>query len=425
MNRFIFWPFILSAFMCNLWAAELLVKGARLYTLTDAGIIEDGDIYIRDGIIENIGIGLQAGESVRVIDAAGKQVTPGLINASSQLGLVEISAVSDSVDVETEDMHYSASFTITPAINPSSSAIPHNRIHGLTHAVLAPSFGHHVFAGQGAVIRLDMSSSVINGSVAVYARFDSTAGEFAGGSRAAAFTKIRQAFLDTREFSDNRDAVRRGEWREFSLPINDLEALVPVVFNIKPLVVTSHRASDIRTLIGLKNEFGLKMIIAGATEAWMLADELSVAGIPVIMDPMANLPRNFDRLGARLDAAARLQAAGVKVLFTDYVTSSPLSPYLVRQSAGNAAAYGMDRIEAIKAMTIYPAEVFGFAGRYGSIEEGKVADLVIWNGDPLEIMTGADVVLMNGEVIPMVSRSTRLRDRYRDLDSDVPFIFRK
>ncbi len=187
----------------------------------------------------------------------------------------------------------------------------------------------------------------------------------------------------------------------------------------------SHRASDINTLIQLKREFGLNMVISGATEAWMLRDELSAEGIPVIMDPLENLPSNFDRLGARLDSAGMLQQAGVKLMFTNYSTSSTHNPYLVRISAGNAVAYGMSAIEAIKAMTLYPAEVFGFADQYGTVEVGKVADLVVWDGDPLEIMTSASTVIINGEIIPMVSRSTRLRDRYRDLDSTVPFIFRR
>ena len=426
MKHFLFNSILLLIWSFNLWANDILIKGARIYTLTDAGIIENGDIYIKDGVIEAVGTGLDSEPDVNIIDANGMEVTPGLITAHSRLGLVEISAVSASVDVSTEDENYSASYNISSAINPSSSAIPHNRIHGLTHAVLAPSFGHHVFAGQGAVIRLyNSETSLINDSVAVYARFDSSAGEYAGGSRAAAYIKIRQALLDTQEFIENHEAIMRGDWRKLSLPVHDLQALVPVVEGIKPLVITSHRASDIHTLIALKKEFVLSMVIVGASEAWMVADELADANIAVIMDPMANLPSNFDRLGARLDSAARLQQAGVKLLFANFVSASSHNPYLARISAGNAVSYGMSKVEAIKALTLYPAETFGFADRFGSLEKGKAADLVIWDGDPLEVLSSADTVIINGEIIPMVSRSTRLRDRYRNLNDEKPFIYRK
>jgi imidazolonepropionase-like amidohydrolase len=411
----------------NLSANDILIQDARIYTSADAGIIDNGDIYIKDGIITEIGSGLEMPLNTTVINGNGMQITPGLITAHSQLGLVEISAVSDTVDVRTKDKLYSASYNISTAFNPSSSAIPHNRIHGLTRAIIAPSFGHHVFAGQGAAIGLNDSESspVLNNSVAVYARFDSSASEYAGGSRAAAYTKIRQSLLDTREFIENESKVLSGDWRELSLPVHDLQALIPVITGDKPLVITSHRASDIRTLLKLKEEFGLSMVIAGASEAWMVATELSAANVSVIMDPLANLPSNFDRLGARLDSAARLQLAGVKLLFANYVSATPHNPYLVRIAAGNAVAYGMSAIEAIKSMTIYPAETFGFADKFGSIEIGKLADLILWDGDPLELLTSAEHVIINGEILPMVSRSTRLRDRYRDLQDEQPFIYRK
>ena len=426
MKKIIFKCFLILIYSCSLSAAELLIKGAMIYTMTSAGVIDNGDIYIKDGVIEDVGIGLTGQSGITVIDAVGMQVTPGFMSADARLGLVEIGGVSDTVDIRTEDTQYSASYNISSAINPASTAIPHNLIHGLTLAVLAPVSGHHIFAGQGAVIRLNNNGTMLlNDSVAVYARFDSSAGRYAGGSRAAAYIKLHQAILDTYEFMDNREAIMRGEWRELSLPILDMEALVPVLVGDKPLVVISHRASDIRTLISLKNEFSLDMIISGAAEAWMVAEELSDAKIPVIMDPMSNLPSNFDRLGARLDSAARLQRAGVKIVFANYVSSSSHNPYLVRISAGNAVAHGMSAVEAIKAITLYPAEIFGIAEQYGSIEIGKRADLVIWNGDPLEILTSAEKVLIDGEPIPMVSRSTRLRERYRHLDDEGPFIYRK
>lgn len=408
------------------WADPLLIRNARIYTLAGAEVIENGDIYIDEGLIQAVGSGLDVPVGTTVIDADGRQVTPGLINPHTSLGLVEIGAVDQTVDVETEDEMFSASYNITPAINPASSTLPLNRIHGLTLAVVTPDSGHHVFAGQGAVLHLAPAGpAVIRDSVALYASYGGRAGRLAGGSRAAAFARLRYALLDAGEYRDNRQAVRRGEWRELSLPVHDLEALIPVVEGDKPLVVSVHRASDIRALLGLKDEFDLNLIIAGATEAWMAAAELAAARVPVIMDPMANLPGDFDRLGARLDAASLLHQAGVRILLTTFVASSSHSPYLVRQSAGNAAAHGLPRLEALKAMTLYPAQAFGLAGRYGSIEAGKVADLVIWGGDPLELLTRAEQVIIDGVPVAMVSRATRLRDRYRDLKDPTPYIYRK
>ena len=407
-------------------ADPILVRDATVYTLADAGTLENTDIYINDGVITAIGAGLPAGPGVEIIEAGGRPVTPGLINPYTYLGIVEISAVEETVDVETEDELFSASYAIAPAINPASSVLPQNRIHGLTLAIVAPDSGHHVFAGQGAAIHLVRSGPVLlDGSVAVYAVYGSRSGRHAGGSRAAAYARLRYALLDTREYLANREAVRRGEWRDLTLPVHDLESLVPVVEGDKPLVVDVQRASDIRSLLELKREFDLNLVIAGAAEAWMAADALAAAGVPVILDPLANLPGSFDRLGARLDAAARLHAAGVKLLFADFVSTGAHNPYLVRQSAGNAAAHGLPPIEALRAMTRNPAETFGLAGRFGTIEVGKSADLVLWDGDPLEIMTRAERVIIGGEAIPMVSRATRLRERYRDLDSAMPYIYRK
>jgi len=407
-------------------ADALLIKNARLYTLVGEGVIENGNILIVDGKISEIGENVEASPGARVIDASGKQITPGLVNAYTHMGVTEIYAVSQTNDTATKDIHYSASFAVAPAINPLSTLIPFNRSHGLTHAIVAPESGHHLFAGQGAVIRLTAADSfVVDDSVAVFANYGSRGGVFAGGSRAAAYLKMRQALLDAGEYDQHRQAVRSGEWRELSLPLHDLDALLPVLKNNKPLLVIAERASDIRNLLKLKDEFRLNLIIAGASEAWMLAAKLAAANVPVLIDPMMNLPQSFDQLGARLDNAARLQAAGVRVLFTGGDFIGTHSAFLVRQAAGNAAANGMPFIEAIKAMTLNPALAFGFSKRFGSIEPGKEADLVIWDGDPLELLTQAEQVIIKGNIVPMDSRSTRLRDRYRDLDSVESYLYRK
>ena len=406
-------------------AEEILIKNASIHTLTGAGTLENADILIRNGSISALGTDIDSSSVGKVIDASDKHVTPGLINAYTYLGIREISVVKGTDDVSTEDEQFSSAFNIFSAVNPSSTLLPHNLIHGLTYAIIAPESEHHVFAGQGAVLQLGKPSLILNKSAAMFARLGSSSSGAGGGSRASSYLKMQQALSDTQEYKTNRHAVMTGNWRDFSLEAHDLEALIPVIDGDLPLVVNVHRASDISMLLELKKQFGFKLVIAGASEAWRVADKLAKEDVAVIIDPMANLPIDFDQLAARLDAAALLDAAGVTVLFTGVDFHNTHSAFLVRQAAGNAVAYGMDKIAALKAMTLNPASVFGFADKAGSLEPGKQANLVIWDGDPLEIMTLAEQVIVNGKIIPMISRSTRLRGRYLDLDNEAEIFYRK
>ncbi len=412
----------------NSHAGELLISNARIYTLSDAGTIEKGFVFIVDGVIRKVGDASEMDKDFdgRIIDATGLSVTPGLVNAYTHLGLVEIEQVSGSLDISTEDKLFGPSFQIAPAINPASTVIPHNRINGLTHAIVAPEPGHQIFAGQGAAIRLhDVNSLILDERVALFVNFAALGSRLSGGSRAAAYARFRQSFIDAQDYQEHKDKIRAGNWREYFLPLHDLEALLPVLNADMPLVVTAHRASDIRLLLKLQKEFNLQLVIAGASEGWLVAKELADAKVPVIIDPMANLPGDFDQLAVRLDGAARMQKAGVTLLFTGITWRMTHSAYQVRQAAGNAAAYGMPVEEAIKAMTLNSARVFGFADRFGSIEAGKDADLVIWDGHPLELLTRAEQVFVAGKEVPMVSRATRLRERYRDLQTRYPPAYQK
>jgi len=416
----------LCVFVSSGYANSVLIKNARLYTLTDKGTIEQGYILIKDGLIERVGENLDFEFDGKIIDANGFSVTPGLVNSYTHLGLTEIDAVSASLDISTEDELFGASFKIAPAINPTSTVLPHNRLNGLTHAIVAPSPGHQLFAGIGAVIRLsDSETLMINENAGLFADFSALGSELSGGSRASAYAKIRQSFLDAKDFAKHQNKIESGNWREYFLPLHDLEALVPIIDGDLPFIVTAHRVSDIRLLLKLKKEFNLSLIIAGASEGWIIADELAQAKVPVIIDPMANLPLDFDQLAARLDAATRMHSAGVSLLFTGVSWRNTHSAYLVRQAAGSAARYGLPVTEAIKAMTLNPALAFGFADRFGSIEKGKEADLVIWDGHPLELLTRASRVFIAGEETPMTTRSTRLRDRYRDLSGPYPPAYTK
>jgi imidazolonepropionase-like amidohydrolase len=417
---------LLAAFAPASGAETLFIRNAAVHTMTEQGVMEGGSILIRDGRIEAVGVDLDTPGDARTIDGSGLHVTPGLISAYTQLGLVEIDLVAQTSDSATTDILFSASFTVAPALNPHSTLVPYNRRNGLLHAVVAPAPGHHVFSGRGAVIRLGSREQfMVHDGVAVFATYGSPGGLFAGGSRAAAYGRMRLAFLEALELERNRKAISAGNWRDLTLPYHDLEALVPVIRGQLPIVINTHRAADILALLDLRREFSLRLVIAGASEAWMVAGELAEAGVPVIIDPLANLPQNFDRLGARLDNAALLHAAGVKVLFSSAGYLATHGAFLVRQGAGNAAAHGLPRQEALRAMTRNVAEVFGFGDRFGSIAPGREADLVLWDGDPLEVLTRVDKILIGGELIATVSRADRLRERYRELPGTVPFPYRK
>ena len=178
-----------------------------------------------------------------------------------------------------------------------------------------------------------------------------------------------------------------------------------------PLLVKTHRASDIRTILKVAKDYRLKLILSGAVEGWLVADEIAAAKVPVIMDPIINLPQSYEKLGARLDNAKLLADAGVTLVFTGMDGQSTHNAYLVRQSAGNAVANGLDKTTAIAAMTLNPATLFG-ANVKGEIATGAVADLVLWSGDPLDVTSEAELVLIDGVPAAMVSRALQLRDRY-------------
>ncbi|HZG41957.1 MAG TPA: amidohydrolase family protein, partial [Longimicrobium sp.] len=228
--------------------------------------------------------------------------------------------------------------------------------------------------------------------------------------------RLREVLEDARAYARNRQSFERGETRDFSVSRLDLEALQPVLAGREPLVVEAHRASDIQLALRIAREYNLRLIITGGTEAWMVADELARARVPLLVKVLNNLPGSFESLGATYENAARLRRAGVQVALTSGET---WRAYTIRQEAGNAVAYGLSWAEAFRAVTLYPAQIWGVADRYGSLEAGKVANVVVWSGDPFELLTRVEHVIIRGQEVPLVSRETQLRDRYRTLDENV------
>ena len=391
-------------------ASSILIKDADIYA--SSGLLVKTNLYIKNGKIAAIGAQSPATADLE-IQGLGKSITAGLFNSSTQLGTVEVSAIEQTVDFYSENETVTASLRIADVFNPRSTLIPHNRVHGLTHGLLIPESGTHLFAGQVALVQLGNQPKVIHPSLAVALDFTERGISLMGGSRAAALVQLRQALDDAKDFSRNRKAALAGDHRDYVLSYADLAALEPVVNGTKPLLVRTNRASDISVILELAKNFQLQLILSSALEGWMVADEIAKAQVPVIIDPIYNLPNSYESLGARLDNAKLLADAGVKLLFTGMDWHNTHNAYLVRQSAGNAVANGLDKSVAIAAMTTNPAQLFN-APVTGDIAIGDIADLVLWGGDPLELTSEAELVMIEGEIIPMKSRALQLRDRYFD-----------
>lgn len=421
--------------LANPVAAETVaIVNARLETASPAGIIANGTIVLKDGKIVAVGAGVTAPAGARVIDAAGGVVTPGLIAPSSSLTVTEVEQVTSTRDDRSGSL--SAGFDISYGVNPNSTMIPLARSTGLTRVVVTPVLsrgggGHQddsgaqdfaggggpgdgdpaMFAGQAAIVSLAAGDSdpVVLPRVAVALDLGEAGARNAGGSRGAALVLVRAALQDARAFARNRGAYDRGETRAFGLSRIDLEALVPVVEGRVPLLVRVHRASDILQVLRLAREEKIKVILEGAEEGWLVARELAAAGVPVIIDSQADLPDQFETLGARLDNAARLQAAGVTVAIMGSRDVNNMRQ--ARFNAGLAVANGLPRDQAMATITANPARMWGMTG-VGSLEVGKAADVVLWTGDPLETSSWPAAVFIGGVEQPQGTRAFELRDRY-------------
>lgn len=409
-------------------AETVAITGGRVVTGGPAGTIDGGTVLLQDGKIRAVGRDVSIPAGARRIDAAGKVVTTGFMDSMARLGLVEVGAVEETVETRTQDDEITAAFDVSDAVNPRSMLMATNRIEGLTRAVIAPAPGSSLIAGQGAVIHLggDVDGGDVEGSGFLLrdaaAMFGVLRRNFGGGSRAAALLRLREILHDAREYAEDRTAYRQGEMRELAVSRLDLEALQPLVRGEMPLVMAVNRAADIQAVLRLAKEEKIKLILAGAGEAWVVADEIAAAKVPVLITPLNNLPGSFDVLGATLENAARLHKAGVTFAF---MSVSAHEAYSIRQGAGNAVAYGLPWDAAIAALTTVPARLWGIGNSYGSLEPGKDADVVVWTGDPLEVTSYATEVFIRGRQVPIMSRQLELRDRYKDVGSDVPPAYRR
>jgi imidazolonepropionase-like amidohydrolase len=390
------------------------ITNARVLPVSGPAI-ERGTVVIRAGKIAAVGAGVPVPADARVIDGSGKIVTPGWIESATQIGIVEIPSGAEGTDDQAStDKELSAAFTVVDSFNGESTVIPVTRVEGITRAVVTPAGTGHAILGQGAMFDLSGAQvpiSVVKAPVAMFANLGEAGAASEGGSRASAMLRLREALQDAVDFVRNRAAWNAAQRRPYARGRLDLEALAPVVRGEVPLAVNANRASDLLAAMRLADEFHLKLILMGAAEGWRVATELAAHKVPVVVKPLTDIP-TFDALGATLENPARLSRAGATLVLSSFDTHNARN---LRQEAGNAISYGLDREAALRAVTLEPARVWGVADRLGSLEVGKDADLVVWSGDPFELTTGAEHVFIAGREVPQDTRQKQLLEKYRVL----------
>ena len=385
------------------FADSVLVTNANLMSMGPLGTQHGVSVLIEDDVIADIGTNITTAADT-VIDANGAIVTPALFAGATATGLVEVNAVRESADgsmSDTKDNTVQVGFDVRDAYSPLSSVVGVTRVEGFGYSLLMASGGQYSVAGRGSLVDFDGGFESFNGSDVLFIDVGGYAADKVGGSRAAHWMLLDGIMADLK---------RRSSEREY-LSQSGKEHLKDLIKN-GVFVFSANRAADIRKVISFSNEYRLNSVITGGREAWLLADELAAADIPVMINGLDNLPSNFDALGSRLDNAALLHDAGVQVLFTSGETHNARK---VRQGAGTAVAHGMPHEAAIEAMTTAPSRVFG--GRVRALEVGNRADMVIWSGDPLEVTSYATSVILKGEVTSMATRQSKLLQRYLPEDA--------
>jgi imidazolonepropionase-like amidohydrolase len=406
-------------------AQTIAVIHAEAWTMESAEPVRDATILIADGRIVSVTAGGAAPADATVIDARGKPVTPGLVNGATQVGLVEVASAEDTRDQASLDER-NAGFDVSRALNGNSTLVDLARADGITRALVYPSPSRTPpFSGEPSIARFRDGVDILDrADVAVYAVIGGGAWDKLG-SRAAQWTVLRKALSDAKRGSDG-EKKEKGKGKRGGPPGGGRgklggrhggeELLRAVLAGEVPLAIQTHRESDIRQAAQLATEFGIRVTVVGGAEAWRAADVLAAAKVAVVLDPQANLPASFDQLGARRDNAAMLARAGVPIALG--LVGGPIhftynAGMALREGAGLAVANGLPYADALRAVTVNPLAIWGRGG--GTLTPGSDADLVVWDGDPLEPSTNAVSVIIEGRQASTRSRQDLLAERYRDM----------
>ena len=402
----LFKSFLCFIFVGTLYSETTLIKNATIYDGIE-NIPFQGNILIENDTIKKVSSAKMQADFV--IDASGMIVTPGIIGTDTNIGIVEIGALSVTRDDSSEI--YSIGFSIHDAFNPKSTLIPWNRSNGVTSALSLPQGTASPIGGLGSFFVLDGEHDITSKKDIVMI---GGVGGSGSSSRAETFAVMDDLLsfasgLNSADLDDISEIIEKSSIAEFmELHPRDVKALSRLVNNNLPLIISTHRASDILKLIELKEKYDLNLIIKGAQDASLVAPQIAASGIPLIINPINNIPGSFDELASNIQMASRLEQKGINLMFN---TPRSHNFHLVRQGAGVAVANGMSYEGAIKAITSTPAKVFNIDKR-GEIKAGYFADIVVWDADPLEPSSMPEHLFINGKSIDLTSRSSRLRDRY-------------
>ena len=407
----IIYCFALCFISISAFSQTIVIKGGEIHT----GLNEEpfvGDILIEGDTILEVSTKSLKGDVV--VDASNKIVTPGVIAPDTQIGILEIGAISETRDGDSDI--YSMGFSVFDAINPNSTLIPWNRSNGVTSAITLPDFNWDPLSGMASYLLLDGSLRV-NGMPDV--ALTGEIGAISSGSRAESLILLK----DLLEFASTLDEKDMSSPKEISEAIEDFEiaelmdlhprdviALYNLLNNNLPLIIKTNRASDILKLIDIKKLYGLNLILMSAQEAELVKNEIAENNIPVIINPFDNIPDSFDELASNIRISASLEEVGIKVMFSESRTHNY---HLIRQGAGNAVANGMSYTGAIMALTSNVAKSFNITDR-GILKKGMKADIVVWEDDPLEPSTFPMKVFIDGNDMDLTTRSSRLTERYVD-----------
>jgi imidazolonepropionase-like amidohydrolase len=400
-----------ASFPPNRLAAQsttIAITGGTIYPVSGPRI-PNGTLLLQDGRIVAVGATVTIPAGATRVDAAGKWITPGFIhaNASAGLGVAGLNGQQEG-GVQGE---INPSFNPAEGIDPAAIGIPIVRTGGVTGGVLLP--GGAFFPGQAPAVNFAgdrVDDMIVRRTAVMLLDLSDNSRTAGGGSRAGTMARIRRLFDDALEYSRRKADFQRAAIQPLSAPAKELEALLPVLRGEVPLAISASRRIDIENALRLKREYRLRVVLLNGVEAWQIAKDIAAAGVAVVLEPNRDIP-SFDGLGARLDNATLLREAGVDVVIAQ---GDPGGERNLRYAAGNAVRNGMSWDDALKAVTILPASMFGFTG-YGTLEAGKVANVVIWSGDPFELSSIAEKVYIKGQEQPLRTRETELRDKYRVL----------
>lgn len=402
------------------------ITGAKLLTVSH-GTIENGTLVLADGKIAAVG---EAGQvkipaGAQIVDGHGLTVYPGLIDPESNFGLTEISADQMSNDLSERSDEIMPHMHVSDAFHSETELIPVARLNGITNAVVAPATDDSI-AGQDIFIQLagrDRDAMILGRDVALamnYGAEQRRRGGRAGGhaeypsTRMGLITQLRQTFLDTQDYIAKRDAAAKKDDKAFKKDLK-FEALIPYLKAERPVVIGVYDGYDVEVIMGLAQEFHLKVILNHVTHSQEVLDKIASYKVPVIVGSIYDQPRANERFDSVYTLPAELAKRGVKIAISSADAGGPVSSHSSRNlpyAAGFAVAYGLPYDEALKAITLNVAEMFGFGDKLGSLDVGKMANVVLANGDPLDVRTDVKQVYIQGVAVPMVSRQTRLRDEY-------------